>query len=192
METIKKGKFYSIKRFDKEDYFKNFDEINGYMTRIFSSHETNNDEFDYDEALENINEKNADFFAEEFLTPRLYVLFDEENKKPISFALYSHDDERNDWHLEFVATHSEHSGEGYGQAIIKASAQDLVKTEFPRITSVVAKTNKHSLQLHEVIGRLNGVGYYFEPIEGERFSFEFDLQNMNKTQAKNDVDEIVF
>ena len=138
------------------------------------------------------NEKNADFFAEEFLIPRLYVLFDEENQRPVSFALYSHDEERDDWHLEFVATHKEQSGYGYGEAIIKASAEDLVKTEFPKITSVVAKTNKNSLALHEAIGKLSGIGYYYEPIEGDRLSFEFDLRNMNKTQVKEDVDEVVF
>lgn len=192
MKTIKNGKFYSIRCFEREDYLKNFDELNEFMTRIFSSHEYGNSSYDYQEAIEEINEKNQDFFAEEFLIPRLYVLFDEENRAPVSFALYSHDDERDDWHLEFIATHEDYKQMGFAEAILKASAKDLMTTEYPRISSVVAKSNGPSLALHDAVGSAEGIKLFSEPIEGNRISFLFDLKNMNKENASKDVDETVF
>lgn len=192
METLKQGEFYSIKRFDREDYLDNFELINGLMTRVFSSHEGYNDFYDYDEALEYINEKNTDFFMEEFLIPKLYVLFDEQNNTPVSFALYSHDKERDDWHLEFISTHKDYSNMGYAEAIFKSSAKDLINTEYPRISSVVAKNNKSSLALHNAIGGTIGIGFVKEEIENNRYSFLFELKNMSKQDAKKVVDDIVF
>ena len=192
METIKKGQFYSIKKFDRNDYLSNFEYINTVMTRIFSSREGNNKFYDYDEALEYMNELNSNFFMEEFLIPKLYLLVDEKSGSPISFALYSHDKERDDWHLEFISTHKDYSGMGFAEALFKASAKDLTSTKYPKISSVVAKNNKPSLALHNAMAGVKGIEFACEPIDSDRYSFFFNLKNMDKSDAKKVVDDLVF
>ncbi len=190
MKKIFNGKVYSVKRVDKDEFLENSEAINKFMMRIIASHEYENKNYDFDEAKQMLDDLNVDLFTKEYLDVKLYMLKNEIDDEDVCFALYSHDETRDDWHLEFIATHSDYSGCGYGQALFKVSAKDLSKTEFPEISSVVAKNNKASLRLHNDIGDIEGIKMYCDELDDDRYAFVFDIKNLNK--ENNEEEDCLF
>ena len=215
MKGIKKGKIHSITRFDRDDFLKNCEEINNLMLRILLSREEKDDGFDMQESKDFLHNLNADILTKEYLQVRLYLLVDEKTNTPLSFALFSQDETREDWHLEYIVTHKEYSKVGYAEHLFSYAARDIAKSEFPYISSVVNEDNEASLKLHEAFSRKKGVKTSCEEIDNSdelfdefiddnpeytdyntqitgysnRISFLFDVRNFK--MVKNSEDEVI-
>ena len=186
MEKIFNGKVYSVKRVDKDEYMENAETINKFMMCIIASHEYENKNYNFEEAKQMLDDLNVDLFTKEYLDAKLYMLKNEIDDEDVCFALYSHDETREDWHLEFIATHSDYSGCGYAQALFKVSAKDLSKTPYQEISSVVAKNNRASLRLHNDIGGIDGIKMYCNQLDEDRYTFLFDVKDLNKVKTEED------
>ena len=217
MKNIKNGQIHKVCCFDKKDFIEHNEEINNMMLSILVSHENKDDSFDINESKDYINELNVDILTNDFLQARLYVLLDEKNGIPISFALYSQDQTRDDWHLEFISTNKDYCGMGYAEAIFLISAKDIANTKFPYISSVVNEENLASLQLHEALSKIKGIKLQSAKIDNEdelydsyqddnsdydnyetqshtysnRISFLFDVKSLKDQKKLKNVDDIV-
>ena len=179
MKVIKDFGVYSLYCFEKEEYLDDYDKLNKFMYRILASRENIDDNYDEEDAREQIDDINSVFFTKEYLKAKVYFLFNKVDKTPVSFAIYSHDEERGDWHLEYISTHAEYSNMGIGCSLMKLSANDLKSTEWPTITSVVNKKNDASLSMHNSFAGTKGVKISCEELDEDRYTFEFDIKNIN-------------
>lgn len=217
MEEIKSGKFQQICRFDKDDFLCNNEKINNIMLAILSSHEAKDDNFNVQKAKDYVNELNLDIMTKDFLEVRLYVLWDKNENVPLSFALFSQDETRDDWHLEYISTHNDYHGMGYAESLFLYAAKDIANTEFPYISSVVNEDNYASLHLHEAISNYKGIKTFSSKMDYEdelydaydeeeyngfdyydteescsnRISFLFDVRELQKQDKLESVDDVV-
>ena len=217
METIKKGKIHKIVRFDKDDFVNNNNDINDMMLSILASYETQNDNYNIDSAKRDLAELNLDILTKDYLDVRLYLLLDEKKGMPLSFALFSQDNTRDDWHLEFISTNKEYRGIGYAEALFLASAIDISKTDLPYISSVVNEENFASLALHDALGDIDGVKLSSCKIDNEdelideymdnetdyddysveqkgyanRISFMFDVKGLQNQKDFEDIENVI-
>ena len=157
MKNIIKKQIHSVCRFDREDFLNNNQEINDLMLRILLSHETDNEDFDIQQSKDFLHNINADILTKEFLKVRLYMLLDHKTNTPISFALFSQDKKREDWHLEYISTNKEYCGIGYAEKLFMYAAKDIATTKYPYISSVVNEDNFASLALHDAVGNQKGI-----------------------------------
>ena len=192
METVKKEKVFSIDCYHKNDYLTSSEEINREMLRVVASYEYNNNNYDFDDAEEYLRDLNNDFFTNDNIDVRLYVLNNNIDKMPVCFALFSHDKERNDWHLEYICVNEEFSGSGFAGLLLKVCAKDIAKTEFPLITSVVKKTNEASIGLHNSLAKIPGVEFSCCELDSHRYSYSIGLQKIKNGAIEKDVEEIMF
>lgn len=157
MKNIVKKQIHSVCRFDKEDFINHNQDISNMMLYVLSSHETDNDNFNIQKSKDFIADLNLDILTKDYLNVRLYILLDEKNSLPISFALFSQDETRDDWHLEFISTNKNYCGMGFAENLFMYAAKDIASTEYPYISSVVNEDNFASLLLHEAIGSKDGI-----------------------------------
>lgn len=167
MENILKKKIYSVCRFDKKDFLENNQEINDLMLRILVSHETNDDNFNMQKSKDYIQDLNLDIMTKDYVDVRLYMLLDEKNNVPVCFALFSQDNTRDDWHLEYISTNKEYCERGFAENLFMCAAKDIANTEFPYISSVVNEDNYASNSLHEAISKKDGIKAYYDTIDDE-------------------------
>ena len=186
MKKIYDGNGCVIERVDKDEYMSNSEEINRFMMRLIASHEYDNNDYDFEEAKQMLEDLNLNLFTNESLDVKLYMLKSKVNNDDICFALYSQDETRDDWHLEYIVTHSDYAGCGFAKALFDASVRDLAKTGLTEISSVVAKNNKASLRLHDDIADIAGIKMYCDELDEDRYAFVFDVKDINKNKMEEE------
>ena len=192
METIEDKDVFSVECYHKNDYVDDLDEINNLMLGVVASYEYNNENYDFDEAKQYLYDLNNDFFQNDNIDARLYVLKNKMEERPVCFALFSHDNERNDWHLEYVCTHQECSGMGFAELLLKICTKEIAKTDFPTITSVVKKTNEPSIRLHNSLARVSGIEFSCCELDDYRYSYSIGFQKIKNDSINKDIDEMMF
>ena len=95
-----------------------------------------------------------DFLSYENNNAWLYLLRNKESNEPISFALYSKEDDKEAVHLEMIYTHCERNGSGFGEVLLTQSFKDLQKKGLNMVTSTVEYKNK-AIKLLCEIGELD-------------------------------------
>ena len=190
MENIKNKGYFKIVRFDKDDYINNFDEINTQMLRIVSSHEKSG--FDYEEAKQNLADLNNDLFLSLLWDTKLYVVIDTREDNPVSFALFSHDQQRADWHLEYICTHEEYTNAGIAEGLLKMATIDLSKTEYKQITSTVNKSNHASLAMHDRFANSTNIDLSREWVDEDRVLYVFDTSKLDENQLKDEAEDLIY
>ena len=190
METIKKAGVFSVNLYDKQDFFKDLENINVQMASVLSSYE-NNTNFNFEDAGQQLADLNTDLIVNDFLNVKLYVLYSNLENRPVGFALFTHDEERNDWHVEFICTHADFAGEGLGEGLLKIACQDLSKTDFKEVSSIVNKTNTSSIAMHRTFINSSNIRGYEEDLDEDRLLFQYDISNLQKAE-KADEDGLIY
>lgn len=179
MKEIKNNEIYSIQLYDKQDYFDDYDDISLKIAKILSSHNTQATDYNDIKELKNHLEELTDEMAYcDFLDVRIYILTHNLEEKPLSFALLSHDEQRPDWHIELICTNAEYMGEGLAYYLLKSLAEDISKTEFKQLSSIVNKNNEASIGLHRSFEKFCKKRCYEEWLDNKRIVFEYDLTNL--------------
>ena len=102
MDKIQLSNHYSVKAYNRDDYFNNNKQINDDCLRIVSSYEGANENYNIGDAYNYIADLNSNLYLDE-LDALIYVMY--LDKTPVSFAIYSKIDKSNSWVLELIYTH---------------------------------------------------------------------------------------
>ena len=189
METIKKAGVFSINCYNKQDFFDDLENINFQMASVMSSYENTN--LNFEDANQQLTDLNTDLVVNDFLNVKLYVLYSNLENKPVGFALFSHDDERNDWHLEFISTHADYAGEGLGEGLLKTACADLSKTQFKEMSSIVNRSNTSSIAMHRSLMNSANIEGFEEDLDENRLLFQYNISKLQKSE-KVDEDGLIY
>lgn len=189
MEKFKISQLHNVKVYDSKDYIEFNKDVNDSFMNILSSHEYNNASYDINKAREYVEDLNYKMFLDN-LDTRIYVMYRQD--QPVTFAIYNRVENTNDWHLELIYTHDEYTKLGLASALLRFSAGDLLsRYDAENITTVVAKNNFASMNLHESFSKVNGVKAYVEDADS-RYGFTFDIRNMQAGKVKEETNEMLF
>lgn len=181
---INKNDYVKLVSFNSKDFEKYRDEINNGMNRVSSSFEYSNDNHDQDKALEVLNKWNENFFEREDTNGKIYFLYiknDEGVLLPMAYAMYSKSDRPNAYHLEFISVHNDYTSCGYGEWLLKKSAQDLAKQDVKEITCTINNQNIASLHMHDNFAKKNNLELYRNNLGfGQEWVFDITPLKKNK------------
>lgn len=187
-EIINKNNCALIKSFDSLDFYSSHDDINQSMNTIFASYEHNNENYDNDDALKYLSYVNGEFFEECDINANVYILYMRDNPTkplmPIGIAIFSDSNMEKAKHLEYISIHSEHSGCGYGEELLKQCAIDINKNGYDKITSIVNKNNHASERMHYSFANSNNIDVAVSDIGG-RYEYIFDISHISNKPPKN-------
>lgn len=189
MKKIKLSTLHEVNVYDSKDYIENNKEVNDSFVNILSSYEYDNADYDINKARDYIENLNYNMFLEN-LDSKIYVLQRED--QPVSFALYNRIQKTNDWVLELIYTHSEHTTCGFATALLRLSAKDL-KERFnaENIHTTVSHNNYKSMYLHSSFSKVEGVKVALDK-ESTKSRFRFNIKNMSYGKDKNEEAEMLF
>lgn len=181
---INKNDYMKLVSFDNADFFEHRDDINNGMNIVSASYENSNDNYVKEQALEVLDKWNENFFDRDDIKGKIYFLYmknDYDVLMPIAYVMYSKSDRPNAYHLEFISVHNDYSGCGYGEWILKQSAQDLAKNGVKEITSVINNQNEASLHMHNNFAKNNNLELFRNDL-GFGQEWVFDVTPLAKTK----------
>lgn len=179
-------------------------EKNGYVFECYSKQELNSNTklyeemtsiilsyqrsmvVDYNEALNDLDDNMQDFLSYENNDAWLYLLRNKESDEPISFALYSKEDDKEAVHLEMIYTDLDRCGNGFAEILLANSCKDLSAQGYNMISSVVNAENDASNAMHSSFAKHQNVKLYCSEIYGNRYEYEIDISNINSPKMENE------
>lgn len=189
MDKLQLSNHYSVKAYNRDDYFNNNKQINDDCLRIVSSYEGANENYNIGDAYNYIADLNSNLYLDE-LDALIYVMY--LDKTPVSFAIYSKIDKSNSWVLELIYTHEEYTSLGYAGVLLRASAGHLKETRgAEEINSNVNVANMPSLFLNNSFGKVNGVKVYADRIDEDHETFHFDIRGLSNKKVEADAENIL-
>ena len=106
----------------------------------------------------------------------VYVL--KKNNIPVSFALFSPlNEEEKRWNLELVYAHADFGANGYAEKLIEECFKEFNKNGEKEIVSIVERTNKASISLHQKLSNLCNSRSFIDEKTGN-VVYDFDVQNL--------------
>lgn len=180
-EILNKNDYLIIKSFDSSDFYEMQDDITKDMNTIFASYEYYNDNYNDHDALDTLQKNADDFFLKSDANGKVYILYmrhDLHNQlMPVGVALFSDSNMEKAKHLEYISIHSEFSGCGYGEELLKQCAIDINKNGYDKITSIVNKNNHASERMHYSFSNSNNIDVAVSDIGG-RYEYIFDISHI--------------
>ena len=181
-EIVNKNDIIIIRKFDRDDFIKNPEFMNEAMNIILASYEKSNEQYNETQAMELLDNFNADFFLEEDNDGKVYILYIREKQNgfamPVGFVIYSKSNLEKSQHVEYITTHTDYTSCGYGEYLLTQSAKDLARCGYKNITSIVNKDNHASHRMHQRFCEDNNISLIVDNVDFRK-EYIMNIENIN-------------
>lgn len=189
MQKINVSKNYSVEVYNNDDYIANNRKINEDCVRILASYEGQNENFNLNEAYDQLANLNSDLFLDD-KHAQIYIMYNQDT--PTVFAICTKIEKSKSWVLDLMYTHCDYQQLGLATAMIRLTANHLHATQkATELNTVVDKKNLASIYLNQSFGKVKNVKCCVEDA-GPICKFHFDISNLNKKEVEEDTNEILF